>query len=112
MNPYFPHLFSPLRVKNITFRNRIMMSPTSLKELTDHNYLDYHTFEYLERRAKGGAACINLGDGFVHETGLVKWSKKLKLYDSRSEPGIYTLCKTKSKIPRLWMHILAIMQPN
>lgn len=89
-----------------------MMSPTSLKELTDHNYLDYHTFEYLERRAKGGAACINLGDGFVHETGLVKWSKKLKLYDSRSEPGIYTLCKTKSKIPRLWMHILAIMQPN
>ncbi len=91
MNPYFPNLFSPLKVKNVTFKNRIMMSPTSFKELTDHNYLDYHTFEYLERRAKGGVACINLGDGFVHETGLVEWSKKLKLYDQRSEPSIYTL---------------------
>lgn len=91
MNPYFPHLFSPLKVKNLTFKNRIMMAPTSLKELTDHNYLDYHTFEYLERRAMGGVAAINLGDAIVHETGGVEWSKKLKLYDTRSEPSIFTL---------------------
>ncbi len=68
-----------------------MMAPTSLKELTDHNYIDYHTFEWLERRAKGGAASIILGEGIVHETGTVDWSKKLKLYDQRSEPSIYTL---------------------
>ncbi len=91
VNPYYPHLFSPLKVKSTTYRNRIFSAPMALKELTDHNYLDYHTYDFLERRAKGGAAVVNLGEGYVHETGLVEWSKKLKLYDQRSEPSIYTL---------------------
>lgn len=78
MNPYFPHLFSPLKVKNLTFKNRIMMAPTSLKELTDHNYLDYHTFEYLERRAMGGVAAINLGDAIVLEKPLEAYAEILK----------------------------------
>lgn len=91
MNPYFPHLFSPLQVKNVTYRNRIFMSPTSLKELSDHNYLDSKTFSYLERRAQGGAAQICLGDCVVHENGNVEWSKKLRIYEDRSEPGLYTL---------------------
>lgn len=91
MNPYFPHLFSPLKVRNVTYRNRIFMGPNALKELTDHNYLDYHTYDHLERRAMGGAAAITLGEGIVHETGTVEWSKKLHLYEDRSEPSIYTL---------------------
>lgn len=91
MNPYFPHLFSPLKVKNVTYRNRIFMAPTALKEMSDHNYIDYHTFDHLERRAMGGAASVALGEGIVHETGTVEWSKKLHLWEDRSEPGIYTL---------------------
>ena len=91
MNPYFPHLFSPLKVRGVTYRNRIFMAPTALKELTDHNYIDYHTFEHLERRALGGAASVALGEGIVHETGTVEWSKKLHLWEDRAEPGIYTL---------------------
>ncbi len=91
MNPYFPNLFRPLKVKNVTYRNRIFMAPTSMKEMTDHNYLDTHTYDYLERRAKGGAASVALGDAIVHETGTVKWSKKLHLWEDRAEPGIYTL---------------------
>lgn len=91
MNPYFPHLFSPLKVRNITYRNRIFMSPTALKELSDHNYLDYKTYEHLERRARGGAASITLGEGIVHPTGTVEWSKKLHLWEDRSEPGIFNL---------------------
>ncbi|MCI8598766.1 MAG: FAD-dependent oxidoreductase [Lachnospiraceae bacterium] len=91
MNQYFPNLFRPMKVKNVTYRNRIFMAPTALKELSDHNYVDYHTFDYLERRAKGGAASITLGEGIVHETGTVEWSKKLHLWEDRAEPGLYTL---------------------
>lgn len=89
MNPYFPNLFRPMKVKNVVFKNRIFMSPTSLKILTDHDYLDYNSFDYFERRAEGGAAVITVGDVVVHETGAVKWSKKVKIYDDRSEPGLY-----------------------
>ncbi|MCI9135734.1 MAG: hypothetical protein HFI31_16355, partial [Lachnospiraceae bacterium] len=83
MNPYFPNLFRPMKVKNVVFKNRIFMSPTSLKILTDHDYLDYNSFDYFERRAEGGAAVITVGDVVVHETGAVKWSKKVKIYDDR-----------------------------
>ncbi len=34
---------------------------------------------------------MTLGDAEVHETGTVEWSKKLKLYDQRSEPSMYTM---------------------
>lgn len=91
MNPYYPNLFSPLKVKNTTYRNRIIAAPMSLKELTDHNHIDYHTFEFEERIAQGGAAGVILGDASVHETGQVDWSKKLKIFDKRSEPGLFTL---------------------
>jgi len=30
MNPYFPHLFSPLKVKKTVFKNRIFAGPTGL----------------------------------------------------------------------------------
>jgi 2,4-dienoyl-CoA reductase-like NADH-dependent reductase (Old Yellow Enzyme family)/thioredoxin reductase len=91
MNPYFPHLFSPLKVKNTVYRNRIFMAPTSLKELTDHNYLTDKSIDYMARIAQGGAAMVSLGEGYVHETGIVEWSKKLKVYDQRSEPGLYNM---------------------
>lgn len=28
MNPYYPHLFEPLTIKGVTFRNRLFVAPT------------------------------------------------------------------------------------
>ena len=80
-----------MKVKNTVFRNRIFAAPTSLKELTDHNHLDTKGIFYFKRKAQGGAASVALGEGVVHPTGCVDWSYKVKLYDPRSESGLYDL---------------------
>ena len=91
MNPYYPHLFSPLKVKNLTYRNRIFASPTGLKDLSDMNHLTVKGIDYFKRKAKGGAANVTMGEAYVHPTGVVDWSYKVKMYDIRSQAGIFDL---------------------
>ena len=91
MNPYFPNLFRSLKVKKTTYRNRIFAAPTALKDLTDHDHLTVKNIDYLRRKAQGGAAVVTLGEGVVHPTGAVDWSYKLKVYDIRSEAGLFDM---------------------
>lgn len=91
MNPYFPNLFSPMKVKKTTFRNRIFGSPTGSKELTDLNHLTLKNIDYLKRRAQGGAAMVCLGDVIVDETSDISWNQKLRSYDVRNECGFYDM---------------------
>jgi 2,4-dienoyl-CoA reductase-like NADH-dependent reductase (Old Yellow Enzyme family)/thioredoxin reductase len=91
MNPYFPHLFSPLKVKKTIYRNRIFAAPNSLKDLSDHDHITIKNNDYLKRKAQGGAATVTLGEGIVHPTGTVDRNYRLKVYDIRSEAGMYDL---------------------
>lgn len=91
MNPYYPMLFSPLKVKDTTFRNRIFGGPTGLKEVTDHRHLILKNIDYLKRRAQGGAAVVCLGDVIVDETSDISWNPKIRVWDKENEPGFYNL---------------------
>ena len=91
MNPYFPMLFSPLKVKKTTFRNRIFAGPTGLKELTDNRHLVIKNMDYLRRKAQGGAAVVCLGDVQVDETGDISWNPKVRAWDKENEPGFYDM---------------------
>lgn len=91
MNPYFPHLFSPLKVKKTVFKNRIFAGPTGLKELTDHWPLVTKNIDYLKRRAQGGAASVCLGDVQVDVTGDISWNPKVRAWDKENEPGFYDM---------------------
>ena len=93
MNEFFPHLFSPMKVRRTVYRNRIFCAPSAWKDLTDLNHLTERNFDYLKKRARGGAASVCLGEAVVHETGSVDYSYKLKLYDIRSENGLFN-CAT------------------
>jgi 2,4-dienoyl-CoA reductase-like NADH-dependent reductase (Old Yellow Enzyme family) len=52
-----PHLFSPLKIKNIEFKNRIVVSPMCEYSSTDGFASDWHLV-HLGSRAIGGAALI------------------------------------------------------
>ena len=69
----YPHLFTPLRVKNLVLKNRIMSAPNMLFHTVDGRPTEYYT-RYLEHKARGGAAIVNLGevpvcDGGCHTPG-------------------------------------------
>jgi 2,4-dienoyl-CoA reductase-like NADH-dependent reductase (Old Yellow Enzyme family)/thioredoxin reductase len=66
MNNNYPHLFSPLRVGKVTFKNRIFSTPNS-------SHSDYQSqIAMYETRARGGAACVSLGEHTVTSKYLVE----------------------------------------
>lgn len=66
----YPHLFSPIRLGNTWFRNRMFVAPTSPNDLTvDRRYTDA-TCAYYERKANGGAAAVSIGKGFTLDEPL------------------------------------------
>ena len=79
----YPHLFQPLRVKGLTFKNRIMSAPNMLFQTVDGQPTEYH-LRYLEHKARGGAAQVTLGecpicDGGAHTPGVELTENNLPL---------------------------------
>jgi 2,4-dienoyl-CoA reductase-like NADH-dependent reductase (Old Yellow Enzyme family)/thioredoxin reductase len=84
MNTKFPHLFTPLRVKNVILKNRIMSAPNMLFHTVDGRPTEYYA-PYLEHKARGGAGIVNLGevsvgDGANHTPEMMKTFDNLPLF--------------------------------
>lgn len=66
----YPHLFAPLRVGSLTFRNRILSGPNMMCAMNpDGTPTDYMVGYYAEK-ARGGAAQVTVGDTPVEERGF------------------------------------------
>ncbi|MCQ2437656.1 MAG: NADH:flavin oxidoreductase, partial [Clostridia bacterium] len=61
----YPHLFQPIRLGGTYFRNRIFSAPAGLLDLTPNCAPSFDHLSYWERKAKGGAASINIGESYV-----------------------------------------------
>ncbi|MCF0120744.1 MAG: FAD-dependent oxidoreductase, partial [Oscillospiraceae bacterium] len=58
----YPHLFSPIKVGNVVFRNRIFASPTGYTDIKSDYTLGEQAIAYYERKASGGAASVCIGE--------------------------------------------------
>jgi 2,4-dienoyl-CoA reductase-like NADH-dependent reductase (Old Yellow Enzyme family) len=74
-----PHLFTPIALRGLTARNRIVVSPMSQYCSVDGEPTDWHLV-HLGKFAMGGAGIV-----FVEETAVEERSRK-----TYSCPGIYT----------------------
>ena len=75
----YPHLFSPIKLGDVTLKNRILGAPTGASNLTSDGQLSVDTIAYFEQRAAGGAAVVTIGESFVH------------INTSRARPGVLSL---------------------
>ena len=57
----YPHLFTPMKIKNTVFKNRIFNTPNAIAQFEDGHFTDYY-IGYLEAKAKGGASQVTLGE--------------------------------------------------
>ena len=64
-NPYYPHLFEPIRLGKTLFRNRIFASPQDFANLTAENALTPEAIAFYELKARGGFASVCVGDCIV-----------------------------------------------
>lgn len=74
----YPNLFKPLKVKGLTFKNRIMSPPNMLFHTVDGRPTQYY-ISYLEHKARGGAALVTLGEVAVcdggNHTPWTRWTR-------------------------------------
>jgi 2,4-dienoyl-CoA reductase-like NADH-dependent reductase (Old Yellow Enzyme family)/thioredoxin reductase len=66
MKRKFPNLFSPLKVGNVTLKNRIISAPMAFPILTANSCLTPEANAFYELRAKGGAAVVTISELIVH----------------------------------------------
>lgn len=64
----YPNLFTPIKLGDTIFRNRIIASPTGFHDLTPECFPTREAYAYYERKAIGGAAAVTVGDCVV-DTG-------------------------------------------
>lgn len=101
MNPYYPHLFSPIRVGNIILKNRIGMSAMDTCYFSMEGTLTPKAVAHYLERAKGGAGLI------VTEISPIDWphGKNQLICQSRVNspnefhPGRYGCGKCEVGIP-------------
>ncbi|MFZ7121383.1 MAG: FAD-dependent oxidoreductase [Eubacteriaceae bacterium] len=69
----YPHLFSPYRIKNVTFRNRIFATPTGMTYPDEYTgEPDFKTVLFYEKKARGGAASVTLGETKINDVDCVR----------------------------------------
>ena len=73
----FPHIFSPYKIKNTTFKNRIFAAPVITNRGNFNGVPTMESIYVHENRARGGFAQVTISESFVdfefaarHDMGL------------------------------------------
>ena len=96
-NCKYPHLFSPVQLGNTLFRNRIFAAPTGVSYSDVRHRPINETICYYERKAKGGAASVCVGDVMVDSEHSQHGRYNMMLDDAEIMP---VLNKLSSEINR------------
>lgn len=89
----YPHLFEPIQIGHIVFKNRLFSAPISLQELSPECFLSQENIAFFELRAKGGAANVTVGQSIVQEGGSPH-TKELRLHDPLILPSLTHAART------------------
>ena len=91
VNLKYPHLYQPLKVGNVTFKNRILLSPTMMAEQSKEGYPTHQTISYYEGKAKGGAALVTIGETAVDRDRAPTHPGHLNVFDVAGMPYMVQL---------------------
>jgi 2,4-dienoyl-CoA reductase-like NADH-dependent reductase (Old Yellow Enzyme family)/thioredoxin reductase len=93
MKTQYTNLFSPIKIGNITFKNRIIAAPTSLMNLTPEGHLTSENIAYYELKAKGGCAAVTIGESIVDSKTGKSHDQQISLDDPHVLPCLSTVVK-------------------
>ena len=93
----YPRLFEPIRLGNTLFRNRIFACPTDYPFFSPENHATAETIAYFERKAKGGAASVAVGDCMVDAELGMGLPHHIRLDDPLALPSLVRLAGAISR---------------
>ena len=75
----YPNLFTPLVIGKMTFRNRIFAAPIGWDATDNGSQPTMNAVEFYERKARGGAAVVTLGETTVDSVNGKSMMKDIEL---------------------------------
>ena len=92
----YPNLFKPIMIGNTLFKNRIFSAPTGHPDTILGRCSD-DVVAYFERKAKGGAACVTLGEATVDSVYGKGYPTELSLDSVQPRQGLSTVADAISR---------------
>lgn len=86
----FPHIFSPLKIKGMELKNRLVMAPMATRYATLGGFVTPRLIQYYRTRAAGGVGLVTVEATAVSEEGF-GWPNNLAVYDDIFIPGLKDL---------------------
>jgi len=99
MNKY-PNLFSPIKLGDLTLRNRIFQAPMGIGPLTPEGYFTLDAIAFYEARAAGGAAVVSIGEAYIHTKTSLSRPRFLDVISLDDPPVFPTLGRAARAIKR------------
>ena len=89
----YPHIFSPLTVKNMTIKNRIVMMPMGPNYGEQNGEMSFLHINYYEQRAKGGTGLIIVENASIDSPQGSNGTTQLRIDHDNYLPRLFKFCE-------------------
>lgn len=93
MNTNYKNIFSPLAVKNMTIKNRIVMMPMGTNYGEQNGEMSFLHINYYEERAKGGTGLIIVENASVDSPQGSNGTTQLRIDHDNYLPRLFKFCE-------------------
>ena len=94
----YPHIFSPLTVKNMTIKNRIVMMPMGTNYGEQNGEMSFLHINYYEQRAKGGTGLIIVENASIDSPQGSNGTTQLRIdHDNYLSNSVKTFIDTEQR---------------
>ncbi|GFP74836.1 NADH oxidase [Clostridium fungisolvens] len=93
----YSNIFSPLKVKNMTIKNRIIMPPMGTNYASQNGEINSDHIKYYEQRAKGGTGLIIVENAAVEFPLGSNGTTQLRIDHDSFMPALYKLTERMHK---------------
>lgn len=90
----YKNIFNPLTVKNMTIKNRIVMTPMGTNYGEQNGEMSFLHMDYYEQRAKGGVGLIIVENASVDSPQGSNGTTQLRIDHDNYIPRLFKLCET------------------
>ncbi|MDO4536069.1 MAG: FAD-dependent oxidoreductase [Clostridium perfringens] len=90
----YENIFNPLTVKNMTIKNRIVMTPMGTNYGEQSGEMSFLHMDYYEQRAKGGTGLIIVENASVDSPQGSNGTTQLRIDHDNYIPRLFKLCET------------------
>lgn len=116
----YPHMFQPMTIKGVTFKNRVLASPITTNRIVDHGYPTPEGIDVYETKARGGFAEVTVTESFIdhgyswrHEHGLDVWSNPMTTFHMESIMVLTEAIKAHGAVASIQLnHVGAMNHPD